>query len=153
MLCLNDGQAAAIGEWRSGAGRGFDDLVVVTLGTGVGSGVILSGRPLVGSWPGAGNGIGHMSFDGDGDRCLCGNVGCPETRVSAPAMVAAATAHVARGVASSLARHDRTLTFEHIAAAAERHDGLAAEPLIGSSGIWGSCSFPRSTPSSRLRWS
>jgi glucokinase len=125
VTCLNDGQAAAIGEWRAGAGRGHDDLLVVTLGTGVGSGVVLDGRPLSGGRLGVGNGVGHWSFDVNGDRCLCGNIGCPETRISGPAMVAAARAHLERGVPSALTSRIGDLRFETIAAAAADGDALA----------------------------
>jgi glucokinase len=124
VTCLNDGQAAAIGEWRAGAGQGHDDLLVLTLGTGVGSGVILDGRPLSGGRLGVGNGVGHWSLDVNGDRCLCGNVGCPETRISGPAMVAAARGHLERGVPSTLTRGFADLHFETIAAAAAEGDEL-----------------------------
>ncbi len=125
VVCLNDGQAAAVGEWRAGAGRGHQDLLVVTLGTGVGSGAILDGRPLSGGRLGVGNGVGHWSFDVNGDRCLCGNVGCPEARISGPAMIAAARGHLERGVPSTLSGGIADLRFETIAAAAAEGDELA----------------------------
>lgn len=125
VTCLNDGQAAAIGEWRAGAGHGHHDLLVVTLGTGVGSGVIMDGRPLSGGWLGVGNGVGHWAIDVNGDHCLCGNVGCAETRISGPAIVAAARGHLERGVRSALAGAVTDLHFEMIAAAAAEGDELA----------------------------
>jgi glucokinase len=64
----NDGNAAAIAEWRFGAGRGASDLVMLTLGTGIGGGLILDGRPFRGS-VGAGAELGHMVVDLDGPPC------------------------------------------------------------------------------------
>jgi glucokinase len=64
----NDANAAAIGEWRAGAGRGADDLVMLTLGTGLGGGVIAGGRPFRGS-RGTGIELGHVVIVHDGRRC------------------------------------------------------------------------------------
>ena len=64
----NDANAAAIGEWRAGAGRGVDDLVMLTLGTGLGGGVIAGGRPLRGA-NGAGMELGHVVIVHDGRPC------------------------------------------------------------------------------------
>jgi glucokinase len=64
----NDANAAAIGEWRAGAGRGQDDLVMLTLGTGVGGGVISGARPFRG-WNGAGVELGHVVIAHDGRPC------------------------------------------------------------------------------------
>jgi glucokinase len=80
----NDGTVAAIAEWRAGAGRGVDDLVMLTLGTGVGGGLILDGRPYRGSI-GAGGEIGHVVIVHDGVRCSCGGYGHLESYVSGKA--------------------------------------------------------------------
>ena len=64
----NDANAAAIGEWRLGAGRGASNIVLLTLGTGVGGGLILDGRPFRGS-TGSGAELGHMVLDYGGDAC------------------------------------------------------------------------------------
>jgi glucokinase len=64
----NDANAAAIGEWRAGAGRGVDNLVMLTLGTGLGGGVIANGRPFRGS-TGAGAELGHVVIVHDGRPC------------------------------------------------------------------------------------
>ncbi len=77
----NDANAAALGEWRYGAGKGFDDLLVVTLGTGVGSGIIVQGQLLLGSAGNAGE-LGHTTLVMDGRPCTCGRSGCLETYVS-----------------------------------------------------------------------
>lgn len=77
----NDANAAALGEWRYGAGQGFDDLLVVTLGTGVGSGFIVNGRLVLGGYGNAGE-LGHMTLVMDGRPCTCGRAGCLEAYVS-----------------------------------------------------------------------
>jgi len=77
----NDANAAALGEWRYGAGRGINDLLVVTLGTGVGSGFITHGRLVLGSAGNAGE-LGHTILIPDGRDCTCGRRGCLEAYVS-----------------------------------------------------------------------
>jgi len=80
----NDGNAAAIAEWRAGAGQGTRDMVMVTLGTGVGGGLILGGRPYRGSI-GAGAELGHTVLVHDGLPCVCGGRGHLEAYVSGKA--------------------------------------------------------------------
>ncbi|MCB9169302.1 MAG: ROK family protein [Flavobacteriales bacterium] len=77
----NDANAAALGEWRFGAGRGLTDLMVVTLGTGLGSGLIVDSRLLLGPFGNAGE-LGHMTLVMDGRSCTCGRKGCLEAYVS-----------------------------------------------------------------------
>ncbi len=86
----NDANAAALGEWRYGAGRGIDDLLVVTLGTGVGSGFIVNGRLVLGSAGNAGE-LGHTILLPDGRACTCGRKGCLEAYVSIRGMLATYT--------------------------------------------------------------
>ena len=87
----NDANAAAIGEWRAGAGRGEDDLVMLTLGTGVGGGVISGGRPFRGR-NGEGAELGHVVIVHDGRPCQggCTGRGHLEAYVSGSAATAAA---------------------------------------------------------------
>jgi glucokinase len=80
----NDANAAAIAEWAVGAGRGTTDMVMLTLGTGVGGGLILGGRPFRG-WFGAGAEIGHMVIVHGGLRCRCGGYGHLESYASGKA--------------------------------------------------------------------
>jgi glucokinase len=80
----NDANAAAIAEWIVGAGRGTTDMLMLTLGTGVGGGLILGGKPYRG-WFGAGAEIGHMVIVHDGVRCRCGGHGHLESYVSGKA--------------------------------------------------------------------
>jgi len=87
----NDANAAAIGEWRAGAGRGVDDLVMLTLGTGLGGGVISGGRPFRGS-RGTGVELGHVVIVHDGRPCqgACRGRGHLEPYVTGLAATAAA---------------------------------------------------------------
>jgi glucokinase len=80
----NDANAAAIAEWAAGAGRGTTDMVMLTLGTGVGGGLILGGKPYRG-WFGAGAEIGHMVIVHDGVKCRCGGHGHLESYASGKA--------------------------------------------------------------------
>ncbi|MBK9148555.1 MAG: ROK family protein [Flavobacteriales bacterium] len=86
----NDANAAALGEWRYGAGRGFDDLLVVTLGTGLGSGFIVNGQLVLGSAGNAGE-LGHAILLPDGRACTCGRKGCLEAYVSIRGLLATYT--------------------------------------------------------------
>jgi glucokinase len=82
----NDANMAAYGEWRCGAGRGVSSMVHLTVGTGIGSGVILDGKLWRGRCGFAGE-LGHVTVNPDGDRCNCGNQGCLETEAAAPKIV------------------------------------------------------------------
>ena len=88
----NDGNASALAEHRAGAARGVDDAVVLTLGTGIGGGLILDGRLYRGARGGAGE-LGHMEIDFDGPACSdnCPGRGCAEIYVSGTALVREAT--------------------------------------------------------------
>ena len=86
----NDANAAALGEWRYGAGQGIDDLLVVTLGTGVGSGFIVNGKLVLGSAGNAGE-LGHTILIPGGRDCTCGRKGCLEAYVSIRGMLATYT--------------------------------------------------------------
>ena len=82
----NDANAAAYGEFVAGAGRGTKDFVMITLGTGVGGGVIIGGKMLTGSNY-AGGELGHTVFDINGQMCNCGRQGCWEAYASATALI------------------------------------------------------------------
>lgn len=83
VMAGNDANVAALGEMWMGGGRGCKDLVVVTLGTGVGGGIIINGRMLTGA-TGAGGEIGHIHVEGaEEELCGCGNKGCLEQYTSA----------------------------------------------------------------------
>jgi glucokinase len=104
IILENDANAAALGEKWMGAGREVDDLVLLTLGTGVGGGIIMNGRVLHGMDGMAGE-LGHLTVDPFGPPCGCGNLGCLEKLASATAVEAAA-------VLMSLSAHP--LTSKHV---------------------------------------
>src|SRR5262249_51261423 len=89
VILENDANAAAMGEQWMGAGRGVADLVLLTLGTGVGGGIISGGRVLRGAVGMAGE-FGHMTVVPNGNPCGCGNQGCLEKHASATAVSAMA---------------------------------------------------------------
>ena len=89
VILENDANAAALGEKWIGAGRGVDDLVLLTLGTGIGGGIISGGRVLRGFVGMAGE-IGHVTVVPNGNPCGCGNQGCLEKHASATAVSAMA---------------------------------------------------------------
>src|SRR5262249_1306178 len=97
----NDARAALAGEMAWGAARGRRNAVMLTLGTGVGGGILAAGGMLRGSRGVAGH-LGHLTVDPDGPVCICGNRGCLETIFSARAIEAEAIAAVLRGCDSSL---------------------------------------------------
>jgi len=97
----NDANAAAYGEFRCGAGRGTNDMVMLTLGTGVGGGIILGGRLFRGKTD-TGAELGHLVINRGGRRCGCGNRGCLEAYASATAVVARTREAIEAGEASAL---------------------------------------------------
>jgi len=90
VILENDANAAALGEKWMGAGRDVDDLVLLTLGTGIGGGIISGGRVLQGYLGMAGE-LGHITVVPDGNPCGCGNQGCLEKHASATAIAAMAS--------------------------------------------------------------
>ena len=83
IVVENDARAAVIGEWRYGVGRGYQNIVMITLGTGIGVGVVIEGRVLHGSHYKAGILGGHLIINVDGHPCNCGNDGCLEAEIGA----------------------------------------------------------------------
>ncbi len=86
VVVENDANAAAWGEYRFGAGKGMDYLVTVTVGTGIGAGIIIEGAMYRGRW-GAAAEFGHLCVDPGGRPCGCGNRGCWEQYASGNALV------------------------------------------------------------------
>jgi glucokinase len=108
----NDGNATARAEYRAGAAGGWKSLVLFTLGTGVGGGIVIGGQPLVGAFGVAGE-LGHMTVDEGGAVCVCGGRGCLELVASAP----------------GIARAGRAATSAEVVAAARAGDAVAAAAL------------------------
>lgn len=128
----NDVNAAALGEWRHGAGRGVADFLYLACGTGVGGGVIAAGRLLLGK-DGLAVEPGHMVVALDGPRCRCGGRGCLEAFAGGWAIEAAAQDLLDRGLPSLLTElmeeRGEGLSGALINYAAEQDDGVAIEVL------------------------
>jgi len=122
----NDVNAAALGELYFGAGRGVSNFICITLGTGVGGGLILDGKLFTGSRGVAGE-IGHLPVNIFGPRCRCGNYGCLERYVGAEYIVERAQKKLKDNPASLLSSLEGELTPKLIAQAAQKGDKLAKE--------------------------
>lgn len=126
----NDANAAALGEWRYGAGRGAASMVFATVSTGIGGGVIADGRILHGR-RGLAAEIGHMTITNEGERCFCGAIGCFEALASGTALGRRATTGT-RPFDGSMMRAlsaDGDVTGRHVVDAARRGDRQALEML------------------------
>jgi glucokinase len=97
----NDANAAALGEYMFGAGRGSRDIVYMTISTGIGGGVIIDGKILEGV-SGTAAELGHMSVDWRGERCNCGNIGCLEGIASGTGIARHANDAIAQGQGKDL---------------------------------------------------
>lgn len=127
----NDANCATVGEWWLGAAKGGRNVVGMTIGTGIGGGLIINGELYHGSSDVAGE-IGHTTIDMNGRHCKCGNYGCLEAYASGPAIATRAREALVREDTASLlpslvdGQLDR-ITAETVYAAAKRGDGLANE--------------------------
>jgi glucokinase len=118
VVVENDANAAAWGEFRHGAGRAAEDQLMVTVGTGVGGGIVVDGHLLRGAF-GVAAEIGHLCVVPDGLACPCGNTGCLEQYASGTALVRNARA----------ASGDHSLDGPGLTAAAKDGDPFAREQL------------------------
>lgn len=126
----NDANAAALGEWAFGAGRGHQNVVYVTISTGIGGGVISEGRLLLGH-RGLAAEVGHMTLQPDGPRCNCGNYGCWEALASGTAIAREGAEAVRAGRSSLLtqmcAGQAEAVDARLVGEAADRGDPAAQE--------------------------
>lgn len=124
----NDANVAALGEMWKGGGQGHDDLVAVTLGTGVGGGIIVQGKLLAGA-TGAGGEIGHIHVeDNETDRCGCGKKGCLEQYGSATGIVRIANRVLEETDEASVLR-DGEITAKSVCDAAKAKDAVAIKVM------------------------
>lgn len=124
----NDANAAAIGEKMFGIAKNFENFVILTLGTGLGSGIILNGELLYGHTGFAGE-MGHLIMVPGGRECGCGQQGCLETYVSATGICRTAVELLAKRKADSPLRKFKIeeLSSKHVSDAAEQGDSIALE--------------------------
>lgn len=140
VLIENDANAAAWGEFRFGGAREADDMVLLTVGTGIGGGVVIGSRLLRGAYGIAGE-LGHMRVVPDGHRCGCGNRGCWEVYASGTALVREARELIASGTPHAAALAERcggvpaALRGRDVTQAAEAGDPAALE-LLTDLGTW-----------------
>lgn len=128
VAVTNDANAAALGEMLYGAAKGMQEVIVITLGTGLGSGIITHGELVYGADGFAGE-IGHTVVDPNGRECGCGRRGCLETYASAPGICRTVSELIADRRAESELRTiaPRDLTAKMIAEAAGKGDIIARE--------------------------
>lgn len=122
----NDANVAALGEMWLGAGKGRKNIIMVTLGTGVGGGIIIDGKPLVGAH-GAGGEIGHLCVNyEETDHCGCGNTGCLEQYASATGITRLANIRLAKDDTSSVLR-GQEVSAKTVFDAVKAEDAVAKE--------------------------
>jgi len=132
----NDGIAAALGEWRFGAGRGKQNLVYITVSTGIGGGVVLDGRLLHGSRGLAGH-VGHMTIVRDGENCPCGNKGCWEAYASGTAFAQRARLRASGQSETMLGKTEAPIDGRAVFEAALKGDALAAALVVEEADLLG----------------
>ena len=131
----NDARAALVGEWQYGAGKGCNDIVLLTLGTGVGSAVLVDGKLFKGRHMLAGSMAGHISINVHGESCNCGFFGCLEREASTWALPSIIKKH-AQLAGSSLSRI-AVPEYSHLFEEAQKGDALAIALLEQSLKAWG----------------
>ena len=125
----NDANVAALGECWKGGGQGHDSIVMATLGTGVGGGIVIDGHLVYGAH-GAGGEIGHLVLNKEETvPCGCGKYGCVEQYCSATGIVRTAKRHLNRSIHPSYLREIKNLTCKDIFDAAADGDVVAGEIL------------------------
>jgi len=131
----NDTRLALLGEQSAGAARGFKDVVLVTLGTGIGGAVLLGGKLLRSEGGRAGSLAGHLGVDWRGGICSCGNRGCAEAEASTSSLD-----RVCRGwmgfAGSMLSKHPERIDYRQLFAASDEGDQVALEVLDHSIAVW-----------------
>lgn len=134
VTITNDATAACLAEARVGAGVGCDDLVLLTIGTGVGGGAMIGGRLLEGA-SGYAAEFGHVVVSEGGRRCPCGNHGCLEAYAAGRAIGEIAAEHLAAGRSSRALAAASPLDAVAVAQAAHAGDAVALE-VLEDAGRW-----------------
>ncbi len=132
----NDARMALLGEWQHGAGKGFENSVMVTLGTGIGSAVLIGGKLLKGKHFQAGNLGGHFTVNHRGTVCTCGNIGCMESEASTWRLPELIKSHAAFTFSSL--KNEKLLDYEALFRNAAQNDFLANEILDHCFSVWSS---------------
>lgn len=133
----NDANVAAIGEFMFGAGKGTENMIYITVSTGIGGGAIINGKIYRGNTSNALE-IGHTTVLPDGPRCNCGNYGCAEALGSGTAIGREATKAVESGADTTLKNYEKVTSYE-VFKEAENGDKVAKEILNRSLSFLGIC--------------
>ncbi len=133
----NDARAALIGEWKYGKGKGYDNVVLITIGTGVGTSAVIEGKVLRGKHFQAGCLGGHFTINLKGNKCNCGNYGCVE--VEASTWNIERIAKTTRDFANSELQKETLLDFETIFRYAKNGNELAIQLRDECLGVWSAC--------------
>lgn len=128
----NDANVVALGEWKYGAGKGVHNLLLLTLGTGVGGGLILNDKLYTGT--GFAGEVGHITIDPNGPPCGCGNYGCLESYVGSEYLEHRAIQGIKVGIKTILARYKK-ITPELISKQSYRGDAFARS-IIETAGYY-----------------
>ncbi len=134
LVMENDTRLALFGEWRAGAGAGCDNLVLVTLGTGLGTAAVVEGSLLTGVHGQAGVLGGHFGTNRQGARCTCGNVGCAEAEASTS--VLARIAQAQPDFANSALRRREVIDYGALFELARDGDACAGAIKKHAIGVW-----------------
>jgi glucokinase len=134
LVMENDTRLALFGEWRAGAGVGCNNLVLVTLGTGLGTSAVIEGKLLTGVHGQAGVLGGHFSTNRQGARCTCGNIGCAEAEASTWALARLAEKHPE--FEASALRSRGNVDFGAIFELARQGDSCAMQLKTHAIAVW-----------------
>jgi glucokinase len=134
LVMENDTRLALLGEWRAGAGIGCDNLVLITLGTGLGTAAIVEGNLLTGVHGQAGILGGHFSTNRQGARCTCGNIGCAEAEASTWALARIAAEHPE--FAASALRMCDSVDYSAVFGLARQGDSCALALKAHAIAVW-----------------
>ena len=132
----NDARLALIGEWQAGAGRGCNDLVMLTLGTGLGTAALMEGHVVRGSHGQAGVMGGHLTVQQGGRVCTCGNRGCAEAEASTSVLRVLAAESI--GYSSSPLRQADVIDFTTVFRLARAGDPCAITLRLHAIEVWSS---------------
>ena len=136
LIIENDARMALLGEWQAGAGRGCDDLVMVTLGTGIGTAALIEGSVVRGRHGQAGVLGGHLTVQQDGRQCTCGNRGCAEAEASTSVLPTLAAQ--SREYSASPLRHSPVVDYASVFRLAREGDACAVSLKTRAIDIWSS---------------
>jgi predicted NBD/HSP70 family sugar kinase len=129
----NDAELGALGEWAYGAGRGEKNIAFIKVGSGIGAGLIINQQIYSGATGSAGE-IGHLTLDGNGPLCTCGNHGCLEAFAGGHAIASQARTLVGSGKRTLLSEKNIESIDAHDVAEAARRGDLPAQEIVKHSG-------------------